>query len=290
MSDLYDFIGDHAAEFPASTMCAALGISRAGYCRHRAGLRSVRSIGDESLGRAVTEIFWHHRRRYGARRIHRQLLRDGAACGLGRVRRLMALLGLRPLQKRGFVPKTSDGQPGAAACPNLLLDRGAPASINEVWVGDITYVPLSDGWAYLAVLMDLCSRRIIAWELADNMCAGLVLGVLRTACELRGRHPGLILHSDQGSQYGAADYRQAAASWGMRQSMSRRGNCYDNAFMESCFGTLKCEMLEDGIFEDLADARAEVFDYIGAYYNRQRLHSSIGYETPEQYEIDNFQK
>lgn len=290
MSDLYGFIGEHTAEFSVSAMCGAFGISRAGYCLHSAEARSVRKLEDGALGEAIAEIFWHHRRRYGARRIQRQLGRDGIGCGLGRVRRLMKLLGLQALQKRGFVPKTTVSPRGPAPFPNLLLDHGEVTSINEVWVGDITYIPLSDGWAYLAMLMDLFSRRIVAWDLADNMRADLVVGVLRSARKLRGKHPGLILHSDQGSQYGAAEYRRLAASAGMRQSMSRRANCYDNAFMESCFGTLKCEMLEDGVFDSIDDAHAEVFDYIGAYYNRERLHSSIGYETPERYEIDNFPK
>jgi len=288
MSELYEFIGEHQKEFSVSMMCEVFGIARSGFCRYDSGRRSVRSLTDEQLGRKIESIFRHHRRRYGARRIRKQLGREGIVCGLGRVRRLMGARQLEPLRRKGFVPKTTQSAAGTAAFGNLLLDYGPVSAINEVWVGDITYIPLREGWAYLAMLLDLCSRRIIAWNLSGHLRAELVVAVLRSAITLRGKHPGLILHTDQGSQYASGACRRLAASHGIRQSMSRRANCYDNAFMESCFATIKCEMLEDGVFENFEDARVELFDYIEAYYNRERLHSSIGYQTPEAYELARF--
>lgn len=284
MTDVYHFTQKLRDQFSVTLICDALGISRSGFCRHLSGTQSSRQMADQVLEKRIQEIFWQHKRRYGARRIHRQLQNENKPCGLHKVRKLMKQESLQPLQKKRFVPKTTKSDPGTPPCQNLLLNHGEILSVNEVWVGDITYIPLVDTWAYLAVLMDLYSRRIIAWKLVDHMRAELVIEVLRCALRDRGRHPGLITHSDQGSQYASQDHRELVASFGMRQSMSRRGNCYDNAFMESCFGSLKTEMLEDGVFENLEDAQAETFDYIESYYNHQRLHSSLNYQTPAEYE------
>lgn len=289
MIHTYHLIQQLRDQFSVTLICEALGISRSGYCRHLSGGQSSRQLADQILGERIQEIFWMHKRRYGARRIHRQLQYEDKPCGLRKVRGLMKRMSLHPLQKKRFVPKTTKSAPGTTPCQNLLLDYGEISSVNQVWVGDITYIPLVDAWAYLAVLMDLYSRRIIAWKLADHMRAELVIEVLRRAFRERGRHPGMISHSDQGCQYASQDHRELLASFGMRQSMSRQGNCYDNAFMESCFGSLKTEMLEDGVFESLEDAQAEIFDYIESYYNHQRLHSSLNYQTPAGYELNSAQ-
>ena len=194
----------------------------------------------------------------------------------------MAQRALRAIQPKNFVPKTSDGRADKPS-PNLLSDQPLPAVPNHAWAGDITFIPTSSGWLYLAVVIDLCSRRIVGWSLADHLRSDLVLDALHQALETRpARHA--IFHSDRGSQYGSAPFRQALAKAGLRQSMSARANPYDNAWTESCIGTIKREMLQDGCFENAGDARTEIFEYIEGYYNTHRKHSSIGYKTPNQFE------
>ena len=188
----------------------------------------------------------------------------------------MAQRGLHAIQPKTFVPKTSDGR-ADKPLPNLLSGQPLPAVPNRVWAGDITFIPTSTGWLYLAVVIDLCSRRIVGWSLADHLRSDLVLAALHPA--LQTRHA--IFHSDRGSQYGRTPFRQALGTAGLRQSMSARANPYDSAWTESFIGTLKLEMLQDGCFENATDARTEIFDYIEGYYNTHRKHSALGYQNPE---------
>jgi len=274
-------VNTQLGHYPLTALCEALSISRSAYYE-RLSSQSERSISDEALKPRISEIFWEHKRRYGARRILRELRKVDIYCSRKRVCRLMKEQSLKPIRKRRYVPKTTDSKHGLAVHPNLLLEGVEITGINQVWVTDITYIPLVDSWAYLAIHLDLFSRRIVSWELADHMREELVINSLKKAIKTRGFHPGLIVHSDQGSQYISTGYTKAMR--GLRPSMSRKGNCYDNAFMESCFGTLKSEILEEGIFLNLDDARCETFDFIEGYYNNKRMHSSLDYYTPIEFE------
>ena len=195
----------------------------------------------------------------------------------------MSLDSLRALQPKTYVPGTSDGRADKPS-PNLLLDQLLPDKPNQAWAGDITYIPTAAGWLYLAVVIDLCSRKIVGWSLASHLRAELVTDALQQALGSRPGNVETIFHSDRGSQYGSRAYRDLLAKAGMRQSMSARANPYHNAWTESFMGTLKTEMLQDGSFIDGSDALTEIFEYIEAYYNTHRKHSALGYQTPAQFE------
>lgn len=231
----------------------------------------------------VRAVFWKHRRRYGARRIADELADLGEVCSPRRVGTILKNQGLRAIQPKSFVPKTTDSRHHLGYSPNLILDVPEPIGVNQLWVGDITYVPLRDGaFCYLASLMDRYSRDIAGWEVAESMTDELTLAALRMA--IRDRQPPgpLVHHTDRGGQYASARYRAVLRRAGMRQSMSRAANCYDNAFMESCFGTFKTE-LEMTEYENCRAARQEIAEYID-YYRTDRKHSSLGYLTPTQFE------
>ena len=191
--------------------------------------------------------------------------------------------GLHAIQPKTYVPKTSDGRADKPS-PNLPLEKPLPEQPDKVWAGDITYIPTTDGWRYLAVIIDLYSRRIVGWALADHMRAELVTDALKQALGTRPIAPGLIFHSDRGSQYGSRAHRQILQSAGILQSMSARANPYHNAWTESFMGTLKNEMLQGGTFATEADGRIEIFDFIESYYNHHRKHSAVGYQPPAQFE------
>ena len=239
---------------------------------------------DEKIGVQVEDIFKRHRRRYGYRRVWKELTDQGVTCAPVRVRRVMRERGLKALQPKTYVPRTSDGRADKPS-PNLLLNQPLPEQPNKVWAGDITFIPTAGGWMYLAVVIDLCSRKVVGWALADHMRTELVSAALHQALGSRDPAPGLIFHSDRGSQYGSGAYRQLLNQAGLRQSMSARANPYHTAWTESFIGTLKNEMLQDGCFLNEADARTEIFDYIDSYYNIHRQHSALGYQTPALFEI-----
>jgi len=231
----------------------------------------------------VRMIFDKHRRRYGARRIAKELHDRGHPCGRHRVAKLLKTQGLRAIQPKSFKPRTTESRHRLGYSPNLLLESDEPTGINQLWVGDITYVPLvGSAFSYLATLMDRYSRRIVGWQLGQDMTEDLVLGTLSMA--IRNRNPGinLIHHTDRGGQYAGSRYRAVLARAQMRQSMSRAGDCYDNAFMESCFGSIKTE-LEMTEYDNHGVALKEIGQYI-AYYNWERKHSALGYLTPAQFE------
>ena len=262
-------------------ICATLSLPRSSY--YHASSPTPTQVDDVGLGDLITEIFDEHRARYGYRRIYQELADRGNPCAADRVRRLMAERGLKALQPKTFTPTTSDGRADAPS-PNLLADRSLPARPNEVWAGDITYVRVETGWVYLAVIIDLCTRKVVGWALADHMRSDLVTAALGQATGSNPTSTGTIFHSDRGSQYGSKAYRKALEDAGMVQSMSRRANPYDNAWTESFIGTLKNEMPQRCRFEDEPDARSATFEYIEGYYNTRRKHSSISYMTPLQYE------
>ena len=261
-------------------VCVALEEPRSTF--YHAAVPTATQRADAQIGDLIEAIFRRHRRRYGYRRIGQELSDRGVACAPVRIRRIMAQRGLRAIQPKNFIPKTSDGRADKPS-PNLLSGRPLPEAPNSAWAGDITFIPTSAGWLYLAVIIDLCSRRIVGWSLAAHMRADLVLEALQQALGTRSVNR-TIFHSDRGSQYGSAPFRGALAKAGMRQSMSARANPYDNAWTESFIGTLKSEMLQDGCFENATDARTEIFDYIEGYYNHHRKHSALHYLTTSQFE------
>lgn len=262
-------------------ICQVLGYSRSGF--YHACSPTPTQIADEQVGARIVSIFREHRRRYGYRRIHDQLEREGFHCALNRVRRLMKERKLRAISTKRFVPQTSDGK-ASNPSENQLRDQPLPEQINQVWTGDITYIPSANGWLYLALVIDLHSRRVVGWHLGDNMRAGLVSKALEHAIHTRRPAPGLIFHSDRGSQYGSREFRTILEKTGITQSMSAKANPYENAWTESFIGTLKREMLGDGIFADQTDAQSALFAYIEGYYHTKRTHSSLGYRTPIEFE------
>jgi len=261
-------------------VCAVLGEARSSF--YHAATPTATQVADAGFGDLIEAVFRRHRRRYGYRRVAQDLADRGVICAPGRIRRLMAQRALHALQPKNFLPKTSDGRADKPS-PNLLSGQPLPEVPDRAWAGDITFIPTSAGWLYLAVVIDLCSRRIVGWSLADHMRSDLVLDALHQALQTRPAN-STIFHSDRGSQYGSTPFRNALANAGLRQSMSARANPYDNAWTESFIGTLKHEMLQGGCFQNAHDARIEIFEYIEGYYNTHRKHSSIGYKTPIQFE------
>jgi putative transposase len=262
-------------------VCKVLEQPRSSF--YHASTPTATQAADVCLGELIETVFRRHRRRYGYRRVAEELSDRGVTCAPARVRRLMAQHALHALQPKNFVPKTSDGRADKPS-PNLLCDQPLPEAPNQAWAGDITFIPTSTGWLYLAVVIDLCSRRIVGWSLADHLRSDLVLDALGQALQTRSTDRTTIFHSDRGSQYASTAFRQVLAKAGLRQSMSARANPYHNAWTESFIGTLKHEMLQGGCFDNSNDARTEIFEYIEGYYNTHRKHSALGYRTPIQFE------
>ena len=262
-------------------ICAVLASPRSTF--YHAAKPTQSQLSDQRMGAHIERIFRAHRRRYGYRRILEELADEGHVCAPARVRRLMARGGLRAIAPRHFVPRTSDGRADCPS-PNLLLNAPPPTRINEVLAGDITFIPTSAGWLYLAVVIDLCSRKIIGWALAEHLRSELVLDAMRQALGSRPALQNAVFHSDRGSQYASGAFRSLLKQAGIRQSMSARANPYHNAWTESVIGTIKTEMLQGGCFIDCSDARTELFAYIDGYYNTRRKHSSLGYLSPTQFE------
>jgi putative transposase len=264
-------------------VCNTLAISRAGYYDWQTERETARQQRDRELSLLIGEVFWQHKRRYGARRIAVELAAGGQRCGVERVAKLLKIQGLKAIQPKSFKPKTTDSRHTLGYSPHLLLSGRTPEVVNQTWVADITYIPLGNNtFLYLALLMDLFSRRVIGWRLADHMSEELVLDALHQAIRSRQPAPGLVHHSDRGGQYAGGAYRSVLRRAEMRQSMSRAGNCYDNAFLESCFGTIKTE-LEMTEYEDMPSALRDIASYL-AYYNLERRHSSLDYLSPHDFE------
>jgi transposase InsO family protein len=277
---MIDFIRDKT-KASIRRICGVLGLPRSSY--YQAAKPTTTQMEDREIGRQIEIIFHQHRRRYGYRRIHDDLQDLGIACAPSRVRRLMKERGLRAIAPKNYVPRTSDGRADKPSS-NLLFERESPSCINEVWIGDITFIPTSKGWRYLAVVIDLYSRRVVGWSLASHLRSELVCDALAKALLSRPRSGPLVFHSDRGSQYGSNAFRSLLKEAKITQSMSRRANPYDNAWTESFVGTLKTEMLQGGRFIDEKDAHTEIFAYIEGYYNTQRKHSALGYLPPSKFE------
>lgn len=272
-------------EHTVAQLCAALGVTRSGYHAWVNAMPSARQSADVALVRQIKANHIFHKQRYGAPRHHRELRRQGVRCSRKRVARLLRQEGLRGLCPRRFVPQTTQSGHGHPIAPNRLAQRPAPTGLNEVWVGDLTYVRTEEGWLYVAVIMDLCSRRVVGWACSETLAASAALAALRMALKHRSPPKGLIHHSDRGVQYACADHRAILDAAGMLASMSRPGNPYDNAAMESFMATYKRECVH--IVERYAtrrEATADFFEYAETYYNRIRLHSSLDYLSPIDFE------
>lgn len=279
----YEFIADHEGMYSVKRMCQALEVMRSGYYAWRTHPVGVREQANRELAECIKQTYQESRQTYGSPRIHAVLQRKGVVCGRKRVARLMQIHGIVARKPRKWHPSTTQRQPGAIPAPNLLQrDFSAPAP-NLKWVTDITYIDTTEGWLYLAPVLDLYSRRVVGWAMADHMETSLVEDALGMA--LARRHPaaGLLHHSDQGSQYTSLAYQQCLLDHHLQASMSGVGNCYDNAAMESFFATLKAECAT-GQFDTRRQARTAIFEYIEIWYNRQRLHSSLGYFSPVEFE------
>jgi putative transposase len=282
----FAFIETEKAGFPVTLMCRMLAVSRAGFYAWRRRPAAARTREDRVLAVAVAAIYAEHHGRYGSPRVRMELRDRGQHSGRKRIARLMRLQGLRARPRRRY-RTTTDSRHGLPVCPNLLERRFAVAQPNTAWVTDMTYLWTAQGWLYLAVIIDLFSRRVVGWSMSERIDRKLALDALRMALAQRRPQRGLIHHSDRGSQYASADYQRLLAKHGLRGSMSRRGDCWDNAVAESFFASLKLELVYQVQWRTRADARTAIFEYIELFFNRRRRHSSLGYLSPVEFERRN---
>lgn len=280
----YQFIAEHRQQYPISTMCRVLEVSVSGFYAWQQRAPSHRSQENTRVGERIVRIYRQNRQVYGSPRIHAVLQKEGQRGGKRRVARLMRELGLSA-KLRKHRTRTTDSQHEQPVAPNLLNREFTATAPTTKWVADITAIWTAEGWLYLAVVLDIYSRMVIGWAMDAHRDEALVEQAARMALARRQPAPGLLHHSDRGSQYTAADYRVFLASFGVILSMSGKGDCYDNALMESFFGTLKTECVDRQSFTTRSQARQAIFEYVEAFYNRQRLHSSLGYVSPVIYEL-----
>jgi putative transposase len=280
----FAFIATEKAYYPVALMCRVLQVSRSGYYAWAKRPAAERRRQDQRLMLEVAAIHAESRGRYGSPRVHAELRQRGQRIARKRVARLMRAAGLRARERRRFRSTTDSGH-AMAIKGNLLARRFATSAPNRGWVADITYLWTLEGWLYLAVVLDLFSRRVVGWALSERLERGLALDALGMALKGRQRSSAMLHHSDRGSQYASHEYQQLLAAHGILSSMSRKGNCWDNAVAESFFATLKIELVYQTRWETRAEARSAVFEYIELFYNRQRRHSALGYLCPNEFEL-----
>jgi transposase InsO family protein len=278
----FAFVAAERANHAVARLCRVVGASVSGFY---AWLRAIPATRDRAEAEAglrghIGRIFAARRRVYGSPRVHAELGREGRRHSRRRVARLMREMGLAARRGRRRAPRTTDSRHDHPVAPNLLDRHFAAERPDTVWLADISYLPTGEGWLYLAAIEDLATREIVGWSMAGHLRAGLCVDALVMALQRRRPDEGLIHHSDRGVQYAAEPYRQVLGRHGIKQSMSRRGNCLDNAPMESFFASLKKEHVHHARFRTREEAKAAVFDYVEIFYNRQRLHSALGYRTP----------
>ncbi|MDB5738568.1 MAG: Mobile element protein [Sphingomonas bacterium] len=281
----FRFVEDHRALYPVRIMCRVLEVSRAGYYAWRGRPESPRAAANRALVDDIERVHRDTSGRYGSPRIHHELKAEGRGASRGRIERLMRRHGIRAIMARPRQVRTTDSRHNFPIAPNLLGRDFTAAAPNRIWLADITYIETDQGWLYLSAVMDLHSRRIIGWAMADHMRAELALSALAMAISARQPARGLIHHSDRGVQYASTAYRNTLQSQGLLASMSRKADCYDNAPMESFFHTLKTELVHHRHYATRADASSDIFAYIEGFYNRTRRHSAIGYISPIQIEL-----
>ena len=279
----YACIAAHVGQYPVALMCRVLEVARAGYYAAQRRGASARARRDTRLRVAIRGVHADSRQRYGSPRVYRTLQQAGEPCSQKRVARLMRAEGLRGRRARRYRATTqADGR--QAPAPHVLQRAFAVAGPHRVWVSDVTACPTGAGWLYLAVVLDLASRRVVGWATGAQPDQGLTGRALQQALATRPPAPGWLHHSDRGSHYTAAAYQRVLAAHGAVVSMSRRGNCWDNAVAESFFGSLKAELINDQEFATRAQARSAIFDYVEVFYNRRRRHSYLGFLSPADYE------
>lgn len=289
MSDKYAAIQAHRTAYPVRLMCAVLDVSVSGFydaMARQTAPASAHAVADERLRLHVRAAHTKSRRRYGAPRVHEELRAAGIAVARKRVARLMREDGLVGRRRRKFV-RTTDSEHAEPVAPNLLarrFDLAAHPTPDRAWVGDLTYIPTRSGWLFLAVQLDLATRRVVGWATGTTLATTLPLAALQRALGTRRPPPGLLCHSDRGCQFASQEYRAVLAAHGCVQSMSRKGDCWDNAVAESFFATLEHELLADADFAGPREAHVAVAAFIDAWYNPERRHSTLGYVSPIAYE------
>lgn len=279
----YAFIAEQSVYHTVTLLCAVMKVSRRGYYDWLNRPASAREVSNQRLLVEIKRVFYANREVYGAPRIYHTLLEEGHACGLNRVARLMQETGLVPKTVRKF-RITTDSRGSHHPAPNILERDFHASRPNEKWVADVTYVPTREGWLLLAVVLDLFSRKVVGWSMGERLTSELAQRALKQAIEQRSPNEGLLVHSDQGKEYYANDYQTLLKDNGLVCSMSRKGNCYDNAAMESFFHSLKVEQAHHDDYRTRNEARSVLFDYIEIFYNRQRKHSTIDYLSPVAFE------
>jgi transposase InsO family protein len=279
----YAFIHAHQLQFRVVRMCRVLAVSRSGFYAWCGRPDSARARANQQLVAHMVRLHQQTREAYGAVKLWRALQAGGVACGRHRVARLRQLHGLQTRRIRRF-RITTHSRHAPPPAPNHLQQRFQADQPNQIWAGDITFIATRRGWVYLAVLLDLYSRRVVGWAMSTRLTEDLVAHALTMALHRRRPAPGLIHHSDQGCQYASGAYQQRLAQAGMTCSMSRKGNCYDNAVAESFFSTLKNELIHHRDYHTREEAHTEIFEFIEIFYNRQRHHQTLGYRSPVQYE------
>jgi putative transposase len=281
----FAFIAKHRGIWPAGWLCEALGVSRGGFYAWLTRSPSARARADEQLLARVRASFLASDRTYGARRVWHDMLADGVACGRHRIERLMRQQALRARPRRRRVPPDTGARSTNAVAPNVLDRTFDASSANRKWVADFTYIWTAEGWLYVAAVVDLFSRRVVGWSMSATMTAQLVTDALVMALWRRGTPDTVLHHSDRGSQYTSEPFQRLMADHGVTCSMSRAGNVWDNAAMESFFSSLKIERTARQTYRTRAQAKADVFDYIERFYNPKRRHSTLGYLSPMEFEM-----
>jgi transposase InsO family protein len=279
----FRFIETHRTQWPVRRLCAALAVSPAGYYAWRGRPPSPRQQRRDALRGAIGAIHARVKARYGSPRVHAELVDQGHPCCVNTVAKIMRAAGIAAKTQRKF-RRTTDSNHDRPVAPNVLGRQFDAAGPNEAWVADITFVPTREGWLYLAVVEDLYARRVVGWSMAERMTSRLVVDALAMAVQRRLPGAELVAHSDRGSQYASDHYQRLLARHGISCSMSRRADCWDNAPMESFFASLKKELVHHEDYATRAQARSSIFEYIEAFYNCQRRHSTLGYQTPADYE------
>jgi putative transposase len=282
----FSFVAKHRGIWPAGWLCGALGVSRGGFYAWLTRSPSARARSDEELSSKVRASFLTSDRTYGARRVWHDVLAEGISCGLHRIERLMRQQALRARPRRRRLPSDTGERSTSAISPNVLDRTFEAPSANCKWVADFTYIWTAEGWLYVAAVLDLFSRRVVGWSMSATMTAQLVTDALIMAIWRRGKPDALLHHSDRGSQYTREQFQRLMADHGVSCSMSRSGNVWDNAAMESFFSSLKTERTARKTYRTRDEAKADVFDYIERFYNPKRRHSTLGYLSPVEFEMN----
>ena len=280
----FAFVAKHRSIWPVAWLCEALDVSRSGFHAWLNRSPSRRARKNETLLAVIRRSFLGSDRTYGARRVWRDVLAEGIDCGLHRIERLMQVNALKARPRRRYLPPDTGERIASAVAPNVLDRQFHAPAPNTKWIADFTYIWTGEGWLYVAAVIDLFSRRVVGWSMSTSMTAQLVIDALLMAIWRRGKPDALLHHSDQGSQYTSEQFRLLLQDNGVNCSMSRSGNVWDNAAMESFFSSLKTERTARKVYRSRAEAKADVFDYIERFYNPKRRHSTLGYISPIEFE------